>query len=520
MEKQDNIRAIWLRLFALLAVFTGLAGCSEDEDKTNVSPEISLNKTNLVLEVGSSERLTASFNPPEAPNKGHTWTSSAANIATVDETGLVTAVAVGNAVITAQALDGGKIASCNVQVVAEVVHVTSITLTPASESIATGEQLQLTARVLPENATDKNVIWTSSNDAIATVDGTGQVTGIAAGSVVITATSNDGNKQATCQLTVSERGAMISAPEVTDVTSTTAHVSGSIRAMGVEIQERGLCYGTSPSPTVDGQKVTLSGEDVSYTLNGLSERTTYYVRLYAIVDGKVSYGEETEFMTTGEIITSFEPTDIYDDRAELVSVAPSGVTSVKICYSESPNPKITDYTTTAYVEEDGLLHLTLENLSWDQDYYLRSYTGTGGSIKYNDDETSVRTIGGPSLYLDQSTFNINFVYDIGVYGSYEVVSVGNFRVRWTVDYHIERPGTYLVYGDNGGEVGKNYVFSADPIYIESGDGEFSYRKDGGWIRRIDGVQYMQFDFTKYLTFQHMETNIKYHFETPYQTRIE
>ena len=128
MEKQDNIRAIWLRLFALLAVFTGLAGCSEDEDKTNVSPEISLNKTNLMLEVGSSERLTASFNPPEAPNKGHIWTSSAANIATVDETGMVTAITVGNAVITAQALDGGKMASCNVQVVAEVVHVTGMTI--------------------------------------------------------------------------------------------------------------------------------------------------------------------------------------------------------------------------------------------------------------------------------------------------------------------------------------------------------------------------------------------------------
>ena len=163
MEKQDNIRAIWLRLFALLAVFTGLAGCSEDEDKTNVSPEISLNKTNLVLEVGSSERLTASFNPPEAPNKGHTWTSSAANVATVDETGMVTAVAVGNAVITAQALDGGKMASCNVQVVGEVVHVTGITLTPTNGDIAVGEQLQLTATVLPASATDQSVTWTSSN---------------------------------------------------------------------------------------------------------------------------------------------------------------------------------------------------------------------------------------------------------------------------------------------------------------------------------------------------------------------
>ena len=197
MEKQDNIRAIWLRLFALLAVFTGLAGCSEDEDKTNVSPEISLNKTNLVLEMGSSERLTASFNPPEAPNKGHTWTSSAANIASVDETGLVTAVAVGNAVITAQALDGGKMASCNVQVVAEVVHVTGITLSPSNGDIAVGEQLQLTATVLPASATDQSVTWTSSNDAVATVDGTGKATGISAGSVLITATSNDGNKKAT-----------------------------------------------------------------------------------------------------------------------------------------------------------------------------------------------------------------------------------------------------------------------------------------------------------------------------------
>lgn len=119
MKKQNYIYTIWLGLFSLVTICTGLVSCSEEDNKTSVAPEITLDKTNLVLEVGSSERLTASFNPPEAPNKGHTWTSSAANIATVDETGMVTAVAEGNAVITAQALDGGKMASCNVQVVAK-----------------------------------------------------------------------------------------------------------------------------------------------------------------------------------------------------------------------------------------------------------------------------------------------------------------------------------------------------------------------------------------------------------------
>ena len=505
MEKQNNIRAIWLRLFALLAVFTGLAGCSEDEDKTNVSPEISLNKTNLVLEVGSSERLTASFNPPEAPNKGHMWTSSAANIATVDETGMVTAITVGNAVITAQALDGGKMASCNVQVVAEVVHVTGITLMPANESIAVGEQLQLTARVLPENATDKSVIWTSSNDAIATVDGTGQVTGIAAGSVVITATSNDGNKQATCQLTVSERGAMISAPEVTDVTSTTAHVSGSIRAMGVEIQERGLCYGTSPSPTVDGQKVTLSGEDVSYTLNGLSERTTYYVRLYAMVDGKVSYGEETEFMTTGEIRTHFYPVNIYSNQLYLKSEAPIGVESVNVCYGTQPNPTITDNIATAELKDDGLLLLHLSGLQPGTTYYIRAYSQTGSGIEYYDDEVSAQTVGTTSGDFAVEQKRIRFESYFGELG------FTRYRVYWEINYNINIPGTYKVTAITG-KASKDTSYNGEDFYISEGKGTFYFMQEDGTIE-YEGRREFIFVGSTYIRFENIETGLCYYLTT-------
>lgn len=313
MEKQNNIRAIWLRLFALLAVFTGLAGCSEDEDKTNVSPEISLNKTNLVLEVGSSERLTASFNPPEAPNKGHTWTSSAANVATVDETGMVTAVAVGNAVITAQALDGGKMASCNVQVVGEVVHVTGITLTPTNGDIAVGEQLQLTATVLPASATDQSVTWTSSNDAVATVDGTGKATGISAGSVVITATSNDGNKKATCQLTVREEG---SEPVEIKTHFTPLNVYSSQVFMISEnpngITSVEVCYSKEPNPTITDYVATAEMREdgkLRLHLENLTEGTTYYIRTYNMDGNGVSYNDdEVSVQTVGSSNCDFAVT--------------------------------------------------------------------------------------------------------------------------------------------------------------------------------------------------------------------
>lgn len=426
MEKQNNIRAIWLRLFALLAVFTGLAGCSEDEDKTNVSPEISLNKTNLVLEVGSSERLTASFNPPEAPNKGHIWTSSAANIATVDETGMVTAITVGNAVITAQALDGGKMASCNVQVVAEVVHVTGITLTPTNGDIAVGEQLQLTATVLPASATDKSVTWTSSNDAVATVDGTGKATGISAGSVVITATSNDGNKKATCQLTVREEGS----------------------------------------------------EPV-------------------------------------EIKTAFSPTDIYENKIILVSPAPTGVTSVKVCYGESPNPKVTDNIAIAYIEEDGLLHLTLDpGIKFGQIYYLRSYIEDGLNIIYNDDEVSVQSIGRGSDFectTEQLRYE-RYISDLGI---------TSYRAYWNATYEIKKPGTYKVTTNQGGTVDLN-GYSGEDFYVTEGTGSFTYKREKGYLRYSGLNEYISFgisEYPAYMIMQDMETGIKYYLRFPAEYSI-
>jgi len=83
-----------------------------------------------------------------------------------------------------------------------IVHVTGVTVSPTSASVAAGLTTQLTATVAPSNATNQTVSWSSSNTAVATVSSTGLVTGVAAGSATVTATTADGGKTATSAITV------------------------------------------------------------------------------------------------------------------------------------------------------------------------------------------------------------------------------------------------------------------------------------------------------------------------------
>jgi len=82
------------------------------------------------------------------------------------------------------------------------VAVTGVSLNKSTSSIEAGANETLVATIAPTNATNKNVNWTSSNTTVATVDSTGKVSGIAAGTSNITVTTVDGNETATCQVTV------------------------------------------------------------------------------------------------------------------------------------------------------------------------------------------------------------------------------------------------------------------------------------------------------------------------------
>ena len=167
---------------------------------------VSLDKTELSLEVGGEETLTATVAPTNATNKNVTWESSNTSVATVDATGKVTAIGAGTATITVTTVNQSKTATCEVTVTAATVPITGVTLSQTQASLyynRTPNTLTLTATVAPDNATNKAVTWTSSNPSVATVEN-GVVTALARGTAVITATAADGSgASASCTVTVS-----------------------------------------------------------------------------------------------------------------------------------------------------------------------------------------------------------------------------------------------------------------------------------------------------------------------------
>ncbi len=175
--------------------------------------EVSLDKTELTLTEGETETLTATVKPANADNRKVTWNSDKTEIATVDGAGKVTAVKAGEAVITVTTEDGGKTATCKVTVKAKAVNVTEVTLDKTELTLTEGETETLTATVKPDNADNRKVTWSSDKTEVATVDGAGRVTAVKAGEAVITVTTEDGGKTATCRVTVKAK--TVSVTEVT-----------------------------------------------------------------------------------------------------------------------------------------------------------------------------------------------------------------------------------------------------------------------------------------------------------------
>lgn len=170
---------------------------------------VTLDKTTLSLTVGNTATLVATVEPADATNKEVTWSSDDEAIATVDNTGKVTAVAAGTATITVTTVDGGKTATCAVTVTAAgtpAVAVSGVTLDKTTLILTVGRTETLVATVAPDDATDKSVTWASDDETIATVDNTGKVTALAAGTAIITVTTVDGGKTATCDVTVTAAG--------------------------------------------------------------------------------------------------------------------------------------------------------------------------------------------------------------------------------------------------------------------------------------------------------------------------
>ncbi len=178
------------------ATITAKSGSCIAECKVTITvsaESVTLDKTSLSLAIGESATLTATVKPDDATDKTVAWSSSDESVAKVDN-GKVTAVKSGKATVTAKC--GVKTAECAVTV---TVPVSSITLDKTTLSLVIGESFTLTATVKPDDATDKTVTWSSSDESVAKVDN-GKVTAVKSGKATVTAKC--GVKTAECAVTV------------------------------------------------------------------------------------------------------------------------------------------------------------------------------------------------------------------------------------------------------------------------------------------------------------------------------
>ena len=178
--------------------------CDKDKCKNKQIESLSFAQDEISVKKGETIRLIVMIYPSELSGSKLTWKSSDSNIVSVDKNGVVKGINEGSAIITVTS-SNGKTATCTIKVVKESVNVQKIKLTPVKTNIDIGSSTQVSAVIEPANATNRDLVWTSSDTKIATVNKNGVVKGLKSGTVTITAKTKDGKVVASTTITVNKK---------------------------------------------------------------------------------------------------------------------------------------------------------------------------------------------------------------------------------------------------------------------------------------------------------------------------
>lgn len=243
---------------------------------------ISLDKTELTVKPNGIAKLTATITPADAASSMINWSSSNTGVATVSATGSVKGVAKGTATITAKTVNG-LTATCKVTV---STSVSSFSVTPSkTKTIDIGQSFTFKTKVYPTNADDKTLLYESSDDDVAEVSPNGKVTGVSAGSAVITVTAKS-NPAKIKKVTVNVRPAKVV------ITSRKATTDGVVLkwkdadgAEGYEVYRK--LYGSSSK----SKRIATVDDDTEYTDETAKKgkKYVYSVKSYIEVNGKKIY---------------------------------------------------------------------------------------------------------------------------------------------------------------------------------------------------------------------------------------
>lgn len=290
---------------------------------------ITLNHSTLSLAVGGSVALTATLTPENATD-AVVWSSNNTEIAEVSNNGTVTAKALGTATITATV--GSYTATCEVTV---AVPVTGVTLDKETMNLTAGSTATLTATITPENATNKNLTWTSDNEAVVAVSD-GVVSAVAAGTANITVTTADGGKTATCVVTVTRRSSSSSRPSY-PITTPDKTENGSVKISSTSAK-RGNTVTITVTPdagyVLDKLTVTdKDGKDVALTKKSDTEYT------FVMPAGKVEITPSFVKQTPSQAFVDVRTGDYFYDAVQWA--VGKGITNGTSAETFSPNQPCT-----------------------------------------------------------------------------------------------------------------------------------------------------------------------------------
>ena len=260
-----------------------------------------ISESKLELGVGDSAFVTLTVQPSDATEQSVTFSSDNARIATVDENGMITAVAKGQTTIRAKANDGsGKAASLSVTV-AQMPE--EITLNSTSLTVNTGKYKTIKATVLPANTNNKNVVWTSSDPSVAKVNSEGRVTGVKAGACVIT-----------CQSKV--KGDVVAYADVT-VTQLATKITFDQKSVDVNVTESAYVPWTVAPDDVTDSGVTFSSSNTRIATVDQSGVITAVKRGTATITAKAVDGSGTTGKLTVNVIQPVEGVHMKDANARV-----------------------------------------------------------------------------------------------------------------------------------------------------------------------------------------------------------
>ncbi len=307
--------------------------------------------------------------------------------------------------------------------------------------------------------------------------------------------------------------------EITEITSTSAVLSGLVVAQGDGFTEYGVCWATAPAPTVDGSKQivdSITGAVYKTKVTGLEHFTKYYVRAYVKqASGEYLYGNDTTFTTLAHIptITIKDASEINATTAvfpaEVTYDGKSPVTMRGLCWSVTENPT-TDDSKTENGEGTGAFNDTLTGLVADSTYYVRAYATNAIGTAYSSSKSfktsiGIATVVTLSAEAQETTAQVkgSAIYDGGaeiiekgiVWGTSENPTTSDNKVTATADtFEVEITGltsstTYyaraFATNSKGTAYGKNISFAPYPtaLYM-TGNGVGLDEEDWNWYEPL------------------------------------